>query len=62
MPRLALGFELNMTHYGEHFALFLSENPLVIEQIKKEILMLQSNLVGLFELQNPTVDESIIYV
>ena len=51
-----------MTHYGEHFALFLSENPLVIEQIKKEILMLQSNLVGLFELQNPTVDESIIYV
>ena len=23
----------NMTHYGEHFGLFLRENPLVIVQI-----------------------------
>jgi hypothetical protein len=33
-----LGLELNMTHYGEHFAfaLFLRENPLVIGQINDD--------------------------
>ena len=28
-----LRLEFNMTHYGEPFALFLSENSLAIEQI-----------------------------
>ena len=45
-----LGLELNMTHYGEHFAfaLFLRENPLVIGQINDDTTGVNINKLETF--------------